>query len=828
MRFQDWGSLVLSWVDGVRLDIAYAFRHVRRQPGFGVVAVLTLALGIGASVAIVSVIDTLLLRAPSFQHLDRLVSLVERHPPEVPFEMNPSPGKFLDWRRQVRAFDRVVAWRNWYFTLAEEHPTGVAPEAVRGVRVSPEFFSMLSVRPAIGRVFRPEEEIPGQDHVVVLSDGLWRRRFGANRQILGQAMLVDGQPFSVVGVLPANFQFFLSDFDLWMPLAIDDAFNERRSHSVMVIARLAPGVSLAQGQANIDGIVRRLGEAYPETDAGWQMTVRPLFPTEEVRAVQPALGVLLGAAGLVLLIACANLAHVLLARATGRRQEIAVRAALGASRGRLVRQLMTESVCLSLVGGVAGLAVALAGVRWLVPLLPHAGTNQTLAAFRAVTPTFDGRLLAVSVVLALLAGVICGVTPAVQTTRALFLRSRGSASGQARAGGLLIAFEVALTIVLLTGAGLLVQSFWRLQAIDPGFRSDHLLTLQLWLPKATYATSSQIRGFYDDVLHRVEHVPGVVGASGISFRPFLSMGMGAPFEVEGEEPRAGPIQRATEYRVVTRGFIRLLGQPLVRGRDFTDADTFETEGVAIINESFARRVWPGQNAVGRRLRPAFHRSVVPWELDAESRWLTVVGVVRDIRGLMPADRDQSQLYVSARQFPSSYMFLVLRTAIPPGAVASAVETEIHKVDPDQPVSNIQTMDEAIAASVPRFNVELLGVFAAMAVLLSVVGIYGVTSYAVSQRTHEIGVRMALGAQSAEVLGMIVRETLGRGAVGFAVGVAAAGVFARLLSGLLYGVTATSPAAYLTAALVLLAVTLLAAYIPARRAAALDPALTLRD
>jgi putative ABC transport system permease protein len=304
--------------------------------------------------------------------------------------------------------------------------------------------------------------------------------------------------------------------------------------------------------------------------------------------------------------------------------------------------------------------------------------------------------------------------------------------------------------------------------------------------------------------------------------------MGVPFDVEGEGVSARPIPRATEYRVVTPGFVRVFGQPLVEGREFTDADTFETEGVAIINESFARSVWPGQDPLGRHVRPAFYRSAVPWELDADSRSLTVVGVVRDVKGFMPADRNQSQLYVSARQFPSSYMFLMVRTAIPPAVVTSAVEAEIHRIDPDQPVSNVRTMEEAIAASVPRFNVELLGVFAAIGVLLCAVGVYGVTSYAVSQRTQEIGVRIALGAQEAEVLRMIVRETLGRGAVGFAAGLGAAGVFARLLSGLLYGVSPTDPAAYLAAASVLLAVTLLAAYIPARRAAALDPAVTLRD
>jgi putative ABC transport system permease protein len=610
---------IWPWLESAWHDATYLLRNVRRQPGFVLVAAVTLGLGIGAIAGVFSVIDALMLRRPSFQHLERLVSVQESNPPHFPFDMNPSPGNFLDWREDTRAFDRMIAWRNWYFTLTEAGPGRIAAESVRGVRVSPDFFAMLELHPALGRLFRSDEEMPGKHQVVVLSDGLWQRRFGADRQIVGRSLLVDGQPFSVIGILPPDFQFFLSDFDLWMPLPVDASFHERESHSVMVLARLAPGISLAQGQAEMESFARRLGEAYPNTDAGWQMKVRPLYPTDEVRAVRPALLLLFGAAGLVMLIACANLAHLLLARTLARHKEIAVRAALGASRGRLIRQLVTESVLLAVLGGGAGLIIALEGVRWLLPLLPHAGTNRTLATFRAVAPTLDSRLLGFSMALAIVTGVVFGVIPAFQTTRSASLRVWAPSPANTHAGRLLMVVELALAIVLLTGAGLLLQSFWRLQTIDPGFRPDHLLTMQMWLPKAKYPTAPQIRGFYGEVIQRVRSVPAVEGASAISMRPFLSMGMGAPFDTDDGVAPSGSALPVTEFRVVTPGFASLIGQPLVLGRDFTEADGPDAEGVAIINESLARRAWPGRSPLGRRIRPAFHRSAVPWEVDAESR-----------------------------------------------------------------------------------------------------------------------------------------------------------------------------------------------------------------
>jgi predicted permease len=815
------------WVEGVWQDTSHMCRTVRRQPAFAFVAVLTLTLGIGANTAIFSVIDTLLVRPPAVAHVDRLVWLHESNREKIPFDVNPSPGNFLDWRQESRAFDHLAAWRNWYFTLAEPRAGDTAPEAVRGVRVSPAFFSMLDVHVPLGRIFDADEEQEGKHQTVLLSDGLWRRRFGADRTIVGRILLIDGAPFSVVGVLPPDFHFLQPDLDVWMPLAVDEAFHDRENHSVMVFGRLAPGVTVAQGQAEMDAIASRMANAYPDTNRGWTVKVATVYPTSEVQALRPALLVLAGAAGLVLLIACANVANLLLARGIARQREIEVRVALGATRPRIVRQLLTETLVLATLAGGAGVIAGYLGVTVLVPLLPHLGTNKSVGSFRAVSATLDLRMAAFSFVVALLTGVIVGAMPAFRAARVGALRTSTMSAHRSRGGRVLMAVELGIAIVLLTGAALLTESFWRLQHVDPGFRGDHLLTMQVWLPKTKYTTADEIRRFYDQAVRAVNSVPGVVGASAISYRPFLNMGNGAAVEIEGHAPSRAGQHPAIEYRVVTPGFIRVLGQPLVAGRDFTEHDDARADGVVIVNETLAHRYWPDGDAIGRRLRPAFRRSVVPWEMDASPRWLMVVGVVRDIKGLAPDDRDQSQLYISSSQFPSSYMFLVIRTASAPLVFASAIQERIRGIDPNQPVSDVRTMEEAVSAALPRFNVEILAVFALIAIVLAAVGVYGVSAYAVHQRTQEIGVRVALGAQSRDVLTMIMQDAIVAGAAGAGAGLIAALALSRTLSGLLYGVAPTDPPAYFGAAFLLLMIVLIACYIPARRAARLDPAVTLR-
>jgi predicted permease len=818
---------VWPWLESAWQDASHASRTLRRQPGFAALAMLTLGLGIGANTAIFSVLDTLLMRPPAIAHVDRLVRFHESNREKIPFDVDPSPGNFLDWRQESRAFDHLAAWRNWYFTLAEPRPGGPAPEAVRGVSVSPAFLAMLDVHVALGRTFDADEEQPGKHRTVLLSDGLWKRRFGADRAIVGRTLLIDGAPFAVAGVLPADFHFLQPDLDIWMPLAVDQAVHDRQSHSVMVFGRLAPGVTLAQGQAEMDAIAGRMANAYPDTNGGWTVKVAAVYPTGEVRALRPALLVLSGAAGLVLLIACANVANLLLARGMARQKEIEVRLTLGATRARIIRQLLTETLVLATLAAVAGAIVGYVGLSVLVPLLPHLGTNKSVGSFRALSATLDARMAVFSFAIALLTGLIVGAVPAFRATRADVLRTWAMSAHRSRGGRVLMAAEIGIAIVLLTGAALLMESFWRLQHVDPGFRSDHLLTMQLWLPKTKYTRADEIRRFYDQTIRTLNTVPGVVAASAISYRPFLNMGNGTAVEIEGRALSRPGAHPAMEYRVVTPGFVRVLGQPLVAGRDFTEHDDAGADGVAIVNETLARRYWPAGDAIGRRLRPAFRHSTAPWELDASPRWLTVVGIVRDIKGLAPDDRDQSQLYISSSQFPSSYMFLVIRTATSPLVLATAVQNTIRGIDANQPVSDVRTMEEAESASLPRFNVEILSVFALIAIVLAGVGVYGVSTYAVHQRTQEIGVRIAMGARARDVIAMIMRDALVTGAAGAGAGLIAALALTRTLSAFLYGVAPTAFRAYLSAASVLFAVVLIACYVPARRAARLDPAVTLR-
>ena len=811
-------------------DLRFAARFLRKTPGVAGLAILTLALGIGANTAIFSVINTLLLRPPLFEHLTRLVYLVDTNPHVPPdVEVPPSPANFVDWRAQSRSFDHMVAWRNWYHTLAGPESASALSESVRGVRVSPSFFQMIGTAPALGRAFRTDEGEPGRARVVVLSDRVWKRRFGADPGIIGRRVLIDAEPFVVVGVLKSDFQFYLADFDLWMPLAPDARFYDRENHSVLVFARLASGVSLAQAQAEMDAIAHRLEETYPDSNSGWGVRVLPLHPTREVRDIRPSLLVLLGAAGFVLLIACANVANLLLARAVSRQREIAIRTAVGATRARLVRQMLTESVLLASIGAGAGLLVARWGVQLMIPLLPRAGTNEAIGSFRSVVPTIDPAVFGFSLAAALITGTLFGLLPAVRATRPEHLKLSGTAGERSVAGRVLMAAELALSIVLLIGATLLLKSFWRLQDVNPGFRSSNLLTMQLWLPRTTYPEPAKVRGFYDQLLARLETLPGVQAAGAVSFRPFLGMAMSTRIEIEGRAPQ-GPdhISTMVGYSVVTPGYLHVLGQQLLSGRDLAQRDGPDSAAAAVINQAMARSLWPNEDPIGKRIRPGFSRTDVPWAVDAPARWLTVVGVAADVKEFRLDEEPRPSIYISYRQFPSSYMFLMVRTINAPESLAGGVRGAVRAVDRDLPVSNVRTMDEAIAAAVPRVNVQLLAVFAALAVLLSAVGVYGVTSYAVSQRTKEIGTRIALGASPSAVVRMVVRDAVVVSVVGVALGVSAAYGLTRVLSHVLYGVTATDSGAFIFAAAGMMLMAVAASYFPARRAAGVDPLVALRS
>src|SRR5262245_17101975 len=811
----------------VAQELRYALRMIRKSPAFTVMTIATLALGIGANTAIFSVVDNLLFRPPPFRDVDRLVYIFETNPEKVPpdVEPPPSPGNVLDWRERARSFDAIAMWRNWYYAVQNGAATS-APESVRGVRVSPVFFRMLGVDAAIGRTFRDEEAVPGRDQVVVLAQSLWARRFGADPSIVGRQILIDARPLTVVGILPKGFQFYQADLELWMPLAEDAALRNRQNRSVMVFGRLAPSVSVSQAQTELEGVARQLALEHPETNAGWSPRLGPLYPGREVRDLRRAMIVLLAASACVLLIACVNVAHLMLGRALARQREMVIRAAIGASRRQLIRQMLTESTMLGLAGGIAGVAVSWIGVRVLVPLLPHAGTNQTMGTFGPIVPSVDARVLSFSAAVALTTGVVFGLVPAFESTRPEVLRINASSRGS-RTGRWLMAAELPLAIVLLFGAGLMIKSAWRLQEVQPGFRADHLLTLQLWLPKTKYPEPAHAQRFYDQLLPRIARLPGVRGAGAISFRPFLGMAMTTRVDVEGRAPKAPGDDVFVGYDVVTPGYLRLLGQRLVSGRDLDEGDGASTRGAAVVNETMARQLWPGDDPLGKQIRPAFTRTDVPWAVDAPGRWLTIVGVAADIKEFRLNEQPRPLMYVSYRQFPSSFMYAVVRTDAPPETVSAAVQREIGALDPDQPVSNVRTMDEAIAEAVPRFNVSLLGIFAAIAWLLSTIGVYGVTSYGVAQRTREIGIRMALGANAAAMLSMVMRETIATGAIAVGCGLVAALAVSRAMASLLFGVTTTDVSALAGAVMALLATAIVAALVPAGRAARVEPMKVLK-
>ncbi len=810
-------------------DIQYALRSLRRVPGFTAAALVTLALGIGANTAIFSVIETVLLSPPNFRYLDRLAEVygVNQKSGEPQREFNSTPSDFLDWRRQSRAFDAMAAWRNWYYSLAGPEGGSDLPESVRGVRVSPVFFSMLGIDFALGRGFDANAETPGQDQVVVLASSLWKRHFGGDPAILGTKVRVDGRPFTVVGVLPADFCFLRPDLELWMPMSVDQDLHTRADRSVMVFGRLAPGVSMAQAESELDAMSAELERTHPETNRGYRTRLMPVYPnrSSDVQNLRLALLILAGAVALVLLIACANLANLFLARNETRRREIAIRAAIGASRARLLRQMLTESLLVAVGGGLA-VALAWSSLRALTPLLPR------VPAFRALAPAIDARVLAFTLAIAVVTGIVFGLAPAFQGTRQGMLRASSASPRRMFAGRLLMGAELALSIVLLAGAALLVKSLWRLESVEPGFRPDHLLTMQVSLPRTKYPDPASVRNFYREVVSRVDVLPGVSSAVGVNIRPFLNFTVGTLIEVPGRAVRGGETPLVLEHRVATPGYLRTLGIPLVEGRDLAESDGPDSAGVVVVNQLAARQLWPNENPIGKQIRPRFGRSSVPWQPEADpmEQWLTVVGVAANVRESALNEPERAKTYLSAEQFPSAFMFLVVRTAVRPESLAGAIRKEVLAVDHDQPVSDIRTMDSAIreSATPPRLSASLLTWFGAIAVLLAAAGVYGVMSYVTGRRAQEIAIRMAVGACPADILAMILREIGWIGMVAAGVGSITSAWAARALKSLLFQVAPEDPLVFAGAAIALVGVALAASILPARKAARVDPAVALRN
>jgi predicted permease len=806
------------------LDLRYGARGLIRQPVFTLVAVLTLALAIGANTAIFSMVDAILLRQLPFKNPEQLVAVDSKRtdPGKHPFTI----PDFIDYRDQNQTLEQIAAFSTWSASLTG---SGEA-ERVQGMRISANAFQLLGMDAIVGRALMPEDDTPGRQNVVVLSHGLWQRRFGADPRLVGQTLVLNGHSHTIVGVLAPQFIFPIREAELAVPLAPDaDPWRSARTSTnfLRAIARLKPGVPLAQAEADLTSIAGRLRQQYPAANENkLGMTLTPLNEVV-VGNYRHALWMLLGAVGFVLLIASINLASLSLARASTRHREMAIRTAHGATRWRLIRQMITENLLLALSGGLIGLLLAWWGINFLLALSP-AGMP------RLSEVGLDARVLVFTLAVSLLAGSIFGILPAVKASRVNLneeLKSGGrngnDGTGRNRVRSALVVAEIAISLVLLLSAGLLIKSFSRLQEVRPGFESEKLLAVRLSLPRTRYANRDALIAFYDQFLPLVEGLPGVSAVGAVSALPLSGTRASIEFTIEGRPSPQNEVW-VTDYRLASTGYFRAMKIPLLGGRDFSEQDNAHTTPVAIISETLARRFWPDGNPVGARL--------LIDDNDQGPRPVEIAGVVGDVKHLSLEDEPMPHVYLPLRQihedgvvWMTNNQYWLIRSEVPPLTLASAVQREIRKVDPEVPASNIKTMEQYLSASVSprRFNLWLLTVFAAAALILATVGIYGVMSYSVAQRTREIGIRMALGAQRSDILRMVVGHGMLLAVAGLAVGLAGALALSRLMGGLLYQVSATDPATYILLTFFLLLVTLAACLVPARRATKVDPMVALR-
>ncbi len=798
-------------------DLRHGARSLRRSPGFTAVAVIALALGIGANTAVFSVVNAVLLRPLAYRDPGRLVTLL--HDGSNPVAV----ANYLDWRDQSRSFETIAAADYWRPNL-----TGVdAPEHLYGLKVTQNLLPMLGIEPLLGRVFVPGEDQPGAEHETILSYGLWQRRFNGDRGVLGRLVTLDGEGFRVVGIMPQGFHFapfWATRAELWVPDAFRAADRTREGNHLRVFARLKSGVSLEQARAEIRTVTARLERQYPGTNRNVRVT-----PLREnvVGKVETPLLILLGAVGLVLLIACANVAHMLLARASSRRKELAVRGALGAGRVRIAAQLLTENLLLAALGGAAGMAIAWWGTRALRVLSP---ANLP----RVDSVAIDGGAALFLVAATLATGLIFGLVPALRVSSmnlagALKDAARGSSEsfGRNRLRGVLVASEFALALVLLIGAGLMVRSFFALRSVDPGFRPDHVISMVVSVAGSPEADAGRREVFYRQLLDRVRALPGVAAAGGINHLPLAGDLWGWSFTIAGRpKPNPGEAPGAV-YRIIMPGYLETMRLPVLRGRGISPRDDSGAPAVVLINERAAARYWPGEDPIGKQV--SFDGRV----------WITIVGIVKNAKQGDWADEIDPEVYLPALQNHAfledpgvhfAYLTLVVRTVGDPAALAPALKQTVWSFDRNLPVSEVLTMDRVVAeaTAAPRFEMLLLGVFAAIALVLAAVGIYGVMSYSVARRTQEIGIRVSLGATRRDVLTMVVRQAMALVLMGAAVGLAGALMLARLMSGMLYGVRPADPLTFAAVALLLALVALAAAAIPALRATRIDPLVALRE
>ncbi|HEX6904136.1 MAG TPA: ABC transporter permease [Thermoanaerobaculia bacterium] len=808
-------------VESISQDVRYAARMLVKRAGFTAVAAITLALGVGANTAIFSVVEAVLLRPLPYPNADRIVMVWERNNLSDRPHNVINPRNFLDWQSQAKSFDQMATFIDQRYVL-----TGAGePEEVPSQLASANLFSLLGSKAALGRTFNAKDERGGQD-VAVLSDGLWRRRFGASNDIIGKTVTLNGTSVTVIGVMPPDFKWFIQENSLtgkpaqiWRMLTITEDMRVRRGRYMTAIGRLAPGATLPQARAEMDTIAARLARQYPDSNAGWGATVTPL--REQLSGeIRPALLVLLGAVGCVLLIACVNVANLLLARATERHKEIAIRSAIGAGRRRIVRQLLTESVLLALLGGALGLALS----RWCVEALVALSPANVIGADEVGVSL---PVLAFTLAVSVLTGVVFGLAPALEASRmnlneTLKESSRGNAGsvrGRWLRNGLIVA-EVGITLVLLVVAGLMIRSFLRLQAVDPGFDPSNLLTLRVSLPHAKYSEDPKVVAFFREAATNLGTLPGVKSVSAVSALPFADLGAATDFTVEGRPVPAPGEELVTDVRVVDENYFSTMNIPVIDGRTFTRREAIEDRQVAVVNEEMVRRYFGGRNPIGQRIFVSMKDDPYPTE---------IIGVVGDARYRTLDGEQRPMVYWTPSQLAYSSMTLILRTSVEPESLAGSARRKILEIDKDQPASDIRTMEGWLGESVARarFGALLLGGFAALALILAAVGIYGVMSNSVAQRQSEIGVRMALGARARDVLLLVIRQGLALVIVGVVLGLLGALAATRVLASLLYGVTATDPATYAAIALLLMAVSWIACYIPARRAARVDPLIAMR-
>ncbi len=810
-------------------DIRYALRVLRKSPGFAAIAVVTLALGIGANSAIFSLVDAVLLRPLPYPHPEQLIGLGQwrNQRGEGYVQTGVSAPNIVNIAR-TGLFQEVAYYRWSPFNITGSD----RPESVLGIKASAELLPMFGIQPAMGRLFSADEAQAGRDQVAIIGHRLWETRFASDPAILGKTIDLNERRYTIIGVMPASFRFtWDEDIDVFVPLVLTPEEKSEAGRSttrdLQTQARLKPGISIPQAQAAMDALAMNLAKEYPDADRGWEIKVEPLHAAY-YRHMRTPLLIMLGAVLFVLLIACANVANLLLARATRRKREVAIRIAIGATRRRLVTQLLTESAVLAVFGGALGLFVAYTADR----LLTLAMSRYQFSVPNARVVSIDWRVLVFCVVVTFGTALIFGLAPSLAATKTDLNESlkEGGVSTTAepsrrRLRNALVVCEVSLALVLLAGAGLLIRTFINLSNVNLGFNPANAVRMSISLPPYRYASTTEQRLFYHNLLQRLERVPGVTSAGVLSNTRvfFLPQGMAPP--APGQEP-------TSDFDYVSPGYFQAMGIPLVQGREFSASDSSSAAPVAIVSETVAQRYWPHSNPIGSHLtilsREYSGESAGGSSSEAAARALQIVGVVKDIRGYdlwLP----NSDIYVPFTQHPAPSVFLVARTAVPPLDVVPAIRSAVSTLDPEQPVNRIETLDKMVSDTYGtiRFPMVLVWIFAALALLLSAIGIFGVMSYSVSRRTQEMAIRMALGADRREVLALILREGLGLALIGIAIGAVAALALSRLMTDYVYGVKASDPLTFVSAAVVLVGAALLASYVPAHRATRVDPIVALR-